>query len=364
MRLVETSRIMRTPFHEATLAAGVTAMTVYNHTQLPLGYGDPEAEYRRLMEGVVIWDVACQRQVQLAGPHAGELAQILCTRDLSTARVGQGKYTAMVDHQGRLINDPLVLRAGDDVWWLSLADGDMLYWARAIAAERGMSVDVSDPGVAPLAVQGPLAENVVAALLGEWIRDIRFFNYHPAEIDGIPMRVGRAGWSKQGGFELYLEDPTRGNDLWNLVMSAGEPFGIGPGAPNAVERVESGLLSFRADTTDETDPFEAGLGKYVDLDAGDFIGRGALLEKRERGLQRSLVGTVFDDDPGVLKSPWPVVADGMVVGSVRVAVVSPQVGRSIGIAMIDVPHNTTGTELGAVGPDGESRFTVASLPFA
>lgn len=354
---------MWTPFHEATLAAGVTAVTVYNHTLLPLSYGDPEAEYRRLMEGVVLWDVACQRQIQLAGPDAGTLAQILCTRDLSAARVGQGKYTAMVDHQGRLINDPLVLRAADDAWWLSLADGDMLYWCRAIASERSMDVEVVDANVAPLAVQGPLAEDVVAALLGDWIRDIRFFAYHRAEVDGIPMRVGRAGWSKQGGFELYLEDATRGNDLWNLVMEAGAPFDIGPGGPNAIERVQSGLLSFRTETTDDTDPFEAGLGKYVDLDAGDFIGRDALLEKRERGLQRSLVGVIFGDNPGVLKNPWPVVVDGQVVGSVRVVVVSPIVGRSIGFAMIDVPYNATGTTLTAIGPRGESSFTVADLPF-
>ncbi|NNF64831.1 MAG: glycine cleavage system protein T [Acidimicrobiia bacterium] len=363
MELVETSRIMWTPFHESTLAAGVTAVTVYNHTMLPLSYGDPEAEYRRLTEGVAIWDVACQRQVQLAGPDAGDLAQILCTRDLSQARVGQGKYTAMVDHQGRLINDPLVLRADDDVWWLSLADGDMLQWCRAIASERQMSVEVSDANVAPLAVQGPLAEDVVAALLGDWIREIKFFNYHRAEVDGIPMRVGRAGWSKQGGFELYLEDATRGNDLWDLVMAAGEPFEIGPGGPNAIERVQSGLLSYRTETTDDTDPFEAGLGKYVDLEASDFIGRDALIEKRERGLQRSLVGVVFDEHPGVLKNPWPVMATGQVVGSVRVVVVSPKVGRSIGMAMIDVPHNVPGTDLVTSSPNGEWSITVAALPF-
>lgn len=358
------SRVMETPYHAATVAAGVTSFTVYNHTLLPMSYGDPAAEYDRLLNGVAIWDVAAQRQIELSGPDAGALAQLLCTRDLSTAKVGQGKYTAMVDHSGRLLNDPLVLCAGEDQWWISIADGDMLHWCRAIAAERGMDVAITDNEVAPLAVQGPLAEEVVAALMGEWVRDIKFFNYHSTEVDGIPLRLGRAGWSKQGGFELYLEDPTRGVDLWNLVLKAGEPFDIGPGAPNSIERVESGLLSYRTDTTDGTDPFEARLGRYVDLDAGgDFIGRDALVQKRERGLQRRLMGAMFDGDAGRLTNPWKVLDSDTLVGSMMVVVRSPRLDASIGIAMVDAPHMEVGTRLTAQGPHGRAAFEVVDLPF-
>ena len=282
-----------------------------------MSYGDEVAEYWRLIDGVVMWDVACQVQVELSGPDACTLAQAVVCRDLSNVPVGQAKYAPMVDHSGRLMNDPLVLRVEADRWWLSLADSDMVCWCRAVGAERGLDVKVTIPDVYPLAVQGPLAEKVMVDLLGEWVRDLGFFRYRATTVEGIPVWVGRAGWSKQGGFELYLLDRHRSSDLWRLVAGAGEPQGIIPGAPNNAERIESFLLSYRGDTPDDVDPFEARLERFLDLDSGiDFIGRDALLQKRADGLKRQLVGVWIEGpEMGALEHPWLVTAGAKPVGA-------------------------------------------------
>ena len=360
-------RVRKSPFFDATVAAGAAAFSTYNHMYMPTSYGDPLAEYWRLVDGVAMWDVAVQRQVQLRGPDAHALAQAVCARDLSTQRVGQGKYTPMVDHSGAIINDPLTLRVDDDTWWISIADLDVLQWCRAIAGERRVEVEVNEPDVSPLAVQGPRGEDVVASLLGDDVRSVRFFHYVDAEVDGIPLKVGRAGWSKQGGFELYLLDGSRGTDLWHLVAEAGAPFGIGPGSPNPIERVESGLFSFYGDNHDDSDPYEVGLGRFVDLDAEvDFIGREALLARRDRGPRHRLVGVVFEG-PAITpnENRWPVRVDGQEIGVVTAAVHSPRVdgGSNIALALIDVPHEAAGTEVIVRSPTGDRAGSTCELPF-
>lgn len=358
-------RVHKSPFFDATVAAGVTHFSIYNHMFMPTYYGDPQAEYRRLTEGVAMWDVAAQRQVEITGIDATDLVDVLSARDVTGCRVGQAKYMPMCDHDGRLINDPLVLRVDADRWWISISDGDMLLWCRAVAFERGLEVSVEEPDVSPMAVQGPKAEDVVAALLGDWVRQIRFFEYRPAEIDGIPLWVGRAGWSKQGGFELYLLDHTRGTDLWELVASAGAPFGIGPGAPNYVERVEGALLSYRADTEWDTDPFEARLDRWLDIDRDtDFIGKAALQRKRAAGPRRRLTGLFVEGEPLAPNShPWPIVIDGDQVGRVRAVAHSPRLRRNIALAMLRTGI-TTDTALEVETEFGDlRRAVVTDLPF-
>ncbi|MEM7288050.1 MAG: glycine cleavage T C-terminal barrel domain-containing protein [Actinomycetota bacterium] len=366
MELALGPRVAKSPFFDATVAAGVTHLSIYNQTYMPVLYGDPEAEYRRLTEGVSVWDVACQRQVELHGPDAAALAQMLCARDLRKQVIGQGKYAPVCDHQGRILNDPVVLKVEEDRWWLSIADGDVLWWARAIAAERRLDVSVSEPDVSPLAIQGPMAEDVVATMFGDWIRDLKYFWFGEAEIDGIPVLVSRSGWSKQGGYELYLRDGSRGVELWNLVLDAGAPYGIGPGAPNYVERIESNLLSFRADTVDECTPLELGLGRFMSLDSDvDFIGKDALVALRDSGtLPRRLVGVWLDEQPtGPNAHPWPASVDGVAVGSVRAVCHSYKFDRPIGLALIDTPFDAAGTVLDVDSETGPRTARVSELPF-
>ena len=324
------------PYYESALADGATTLHPYNRMMIPLGYGDPDEEYRRLVEGVSMWDVGAERQVQLKGPDAATLAQILCTRDLSKAVVGQGKYVALCDHRGTIINDPIALKIADDCFWLSIADSDIGLWARCLAAERGLDVDVSEPDVSPLAVQGPMAEDVVASMFGDWVRDLKYFWFGDAEIDGIPLKIARSGWSKQGGFELYLMDGARGGDLWNLVKEAGQPWDIGPGYPNGSERIESGLLSWAGDCDDQTNPFEVRLARFVDLDVpDDVIGIQALRRIKAEGPKRHQLGIVLDDQRRPGHERWfDVTANGDRVGDMTTGAWSYKLERNIGFGLL------------------------------
>ena len=340
-------RERKSPFYDCTVEDGVTHFTVYNHMYMPVSYGDPEAEYRRLIQGVTMWDVAAERQVEITGPDAERLIRYLTPRDLKDLPIGKGYYVPICDHQGNLINDPVLLRIEDQRFWLSIADADVLLWVRGVAFEGGFDVTTYEPDVSPLAVQGPKARDVIISLFGEWITELQNFWFRETELDGVPVVLQRSGWSKQGGYELYLCDSERGTDLWNKVKAAGQPFGIGPGAPNYIERLESSLLSIGADTLWDSDPFEAGLDKMLDLDRDDdFIGKAALRTLAKSGSRRKLVAIVFDGDPiEPNEHPWPIFIDGNRVGSVRSAGYSPRRKSNIGFALIDRAHQDEGTML-------------------
>lgn len=365
-RITVGPRIRKSPYFDATVAAGVTDMTVYNHMYMPSSYGDFAAEYRRLVETVALWDVAVERQVQVIGPDAARLVQYLVPRDISRMRVGQGRYALLNDAQGRLINDPVLLKLAEDRFWFSIADSDMEYWVGGIASALGMDVEVSEPDVSPLAVQGPNAPLAVADLFGDWIHDLKYFAFRETELDGIPLILARSGWSKQAGYELYLMDGTRGVDLWNRVMSAGLPHGIGPGAPNIVERTEGDLLSWGADTRPDANAFELGMGDFINLDmTHDFVGKDALRRIRDEGPKRRRVGLFVD--PPVLapnEDNWTVrTRGGDPAGTVSIAVPSIRLERNIAIALVDVAHAGVGTELVIETPEGIRAAEVTTLPF-
>jgi aminomethyltransferase len=238
-----------------------------------------------------------------------------------------------------LINDPIVMKLEENRYWLSIADSNIWFWAKAIAAERKLDVRVSEPDASPLAVQGPKAEDVVAAIFGNWIRELKYFWFRDTQIDGIPVLVARSGWSKQGGFEIYLKDANQGTKLWNLVKEAGKAWDIGPGNPNLCERVESGLLSYGGDTDAATNPFEVRLGKYIDLDVdADVIGIPALRQIKARGIQRHQLGVMLEGDRPIASSfGWRrIIKDGQHVGEMTNGVWSWRLKRNIGFALIAI----------------------------
>jgi glycine cleavage system aminomethyltransferase T len=336
--ITPSARLRPSPFFEATLQEGVCAFTTYNHMLMPTSYGKPQEEYWRLLNGVSQWDVAVERQVQLCGPDAGRLAQILAPRDLSRCQVGQGKYVPLCNHEGVLINDPILLKLADDLYWLSIADSNIWFWARAIAAERKLNVQVSEPDASPMALQGPKAVEVVAHVCGDWIRELKYFWFRETEIAGIPVVVARSGWSKQGGYEIYLRDASKGTALWNLFREAGKPWEIGPGNPNWCERVESGLISYGGDTDTTTNPYEVRMGKYVDLHApDDTVGIQALRRIHAEGPKRHSLGVVLDaGDPVTPGFAWnPIYKDGCKVGDLTNCIFSIRLQKNIGFALID-----------------------------
>ncbi|HHZ75237.1 MAG TPA: glycine cleavage system protein T [Rhodospirillales bacterium] len=357
-------RERKSPFFDSTVADGVTHFTIYNHMYMPVSYGDHDAEYRRLLEKVAMWDVAVERQVQISGADAERLVRYLTPRDLKDCPVGRGMYVPLCDHDGRLINDPVILRLAEDKFWLSIANSDVLLWVRAVAAEGNFDVSVIEPDVSPLAIQGPNAEAVAVDLLGEWVRELKYFHFRETMLDNIPLIAGRSGWSKQGGFEFYLRDGSKGAELWDRVKEIGAPYEIGPGAPNPIERLESGLLSYGVDTLPDSDPFEVGLNKMISLDRTDqFIGKTALRRKAEQGLTRKLVGIVINGEPLVPNEhPWPTNVDGKPVGSVRAACYSPRRRENIGIALLSVLYSGLGIKLQIESDSGLKFGEIVPLP--
>ncbi len=363
--IASSRRVRRSPFHDRVMAAGPLRVTVYNHMLLPMGYVAPEEAYWHLLEHVQIWDVAGERQVEIEGRDAVRLVELMTPRPMASCAVGQCRYAPLVDERGGLVNDPVALRLAEDRFWLSLADSDVLLWAKGLAHGLGLDVRVREPDVSPLAVQGPKAGDVLEALLGAWTRELGFFRFREATLEGIPLVVARSGWSKQGGFELYLRDGARGNALWDLVVEAGRPHDIRPGTPSAIERVESGLLSYGSDLTLEDSPRQCGLEGFTKIDKrADYVAREALVREAGTAPDRRLARVVIGGAPteGALL-PWPVSRGGPFggepIGLVTSAEHSPRLGRNIGFAMLPMDAHTPDADLFVHAPDGrmlEARF--------
>jgi len=266
------ARLRRSPFFDATLRAGCKSYTVYNHTFLPSYYDDPVKEYWHLLKHVALWDVAVERNVEISGPDGFEFMQLLTPRDMGSCRVGQGKYVLITDDEGHILNDPVLLRLEENRFWIALADSDILLWAKGVARGSLLDVTVTEPDASPLQVQGPKSKALMADLFGEKVRDLPYYFFTPAELNGIPLLVTRTGWTGEVGYELYLLDASRGEDLWDAVMKAGERYGIRPTGPSDIRRIEAGILNYGADMTIENNPYEVGLGWTVDLGkSADFI---------------------------------------------------------------------------------------------
>jgi dimethylsulfoniopropionate demethylase len=331
-------RIRRTPYTDRVEQAGVRGFSVVNHMLLPKAFRPTvEEDYWHLREHVQVWDVACQRQVQISGPDAAALVQWMTPRDIRKARIGDCFYIPVIDANAGLINDPVMLKLAEDRFWLSIADSDVLLYAMGLALGRGMDVDVREPDVSPLAIQGPKAEDLLAALFGAHIRDIGFFKFGWIEFRGTRQLIARSGYSRQGGFEIYLEGGHLGTDLWDAVWDAGQPYNIAPGCPNLIERIEGGLFSYGNEMTRENNPLEIGLGKFCVLDGSvDYLGRDALRKIAAEGVAREIRGVVFDGPPcPTCSKPWPVKVEDRQVGQITSGIWSPRLERNIGLSLID-----------------------------
>jgi glycine cleavage system aminomethyltransferase T len=357
----------RSPYFEATLRHGCTAYDVYNHMLLPAYYRDPVEEYWHLLKHVTIWDVAVERIVEITGPDAFTFTNQLTCRDLRKCAVGQCKYAPIIDENGGIINDPVLLRLGESHFWLALADSDVLLWAKGVALNSGMQVEIKEPDVAPMQVQGPESKPVMESLFGDAIKGLKYYFCMEATLDGIPVVVSRTGWTAELGYEIYLRDGSRGDELWERVMAAGKPYQIMPIAPCEARRIEAGIFNYRSDMRLENNPFEVtGMERLVELDApGDFIGRRALEKIKADGVSRKLVGVELSGDAlaAELTAYWPVLHKGQRVGHVTDAIHSPRLERNIGYAWVPIELAAVGTELEAAAPGGTLSARVASLPF-
>jgi len=357
----------KSPFFEATLRWGCTAYDVYNHMYLPAYYDDPVAEYWALVNDVTLWDVAVERVVQISGPDGFALANALTCRDLTRCAAGQAKYAPLIAPDGGIINDPVLLRRDEDTFWLCLADSDAYLYAMGLARGWGLDAAVSLPEAYPVQVQGPKARDVMRELAGEAIAGVKYYWTLDTAIAGIPVVVSRTGWTGEIGYEIFLTDPARGDELWETIMEAGAPHGIRPIAPCEARRIEAGIFNYNSDFTLENNPFEVtGMERLVEAQDTDYAGKAALERIREQGVTRKLVGIQAAGDPSFaeITEARPVLAAGRRVGRVTDLVWSPRLERNIGYAWVPIELADPGTELQIQWQTGErTPAQTAAIPF-
>ncbi len=360
MALIAPSRrLRRTPFSDAVEASGVGAYTVYNHMLLPAFFESPEADYHHLKKHVQVWDVSCERQVELRGPDAARLMQTLTPRDLRGMMPGQCLYVPIVDETGGMLNDPVAVKLSEERFWVSIADSDLLFWIKGIANAYRFEVLVDEPDVSPLGIQGPQSDELAARIFGDEIRKLRFFRFGYFDFEGEQYLVARSGYSKQGGFEIYVEGSERGLPLWNALFEAGKDLDVRAGCPNLIERIEGGLLSYGNDMTRENTPHECGLGRFCNTQtAMACIGRDALLRVAKEGPIQQIRPIEIEGRVPACDRVWRITAKGQKIGQVTSAAWSPDHDCTVAIGMVKMTHWDPGTEIEIETHDGMAKGRV------
>ena len=364
---VAKSRRLRSTIYSSRIEKqGLKSYTVYNHMLLPAGSSESlEESYFHLKEHVQVWDVAAERQIQITGNDASELIQLMTPRNLSKSIEGKCYYCPIVDDNGFLINDPVILKFNDNKWWVSIADSDLLLFAKGLSIGKNFDVNISEPNVNIMAVQGPKSFSLMSKVFGKEILDLKFYNFKYYNFNGSSYLIARSGWSKQGGYEVYVENTKSGLELYDHLFEIGKEFDVKPGCPNLIERIESGLLSYGNDMDLYDNPFECGFDKYVNLDTDvSFLGKDKLKKIKSEGINRKLMGVIIDaNEISMTKSLDVKDENNSIIGELRSACFSPYFNKVIGIAMIKKPFYTASQnvkiDLNGNNCDGK----VCDLPF-
>ncbi len=363
--IAKSRRVRSTPYTSRIENQGVTAYTVYNHMLLPAAFGSLEESCDHLKKNVQIWDVAAERQVEISGKDSAKLVQLMTCRDLSKSKVGRCYYCPLIDENGNLVNDPVILKLAEDRWWISIADSDVIFFAKGLASGNKFDVKIFEPIVDILAVQGPKSFDLMEKVFGEKIKELKFFGFDYFTFNGAKHLIARSGWSKQGGFEIYVENTDSGLKLYDHLFEIGKEFNVRPGCPNLIERIESGLLSYGNDFDNNDNPFQCGFDKYINLETDiNFLGKDKLKKIKEKGIDRKLMGVQIDLTKILLTSSLNIKNnDGNIIGELRSACYSPHFKKVIGIAMIKEPYCKASSS-GTIEIDGNSlALKVCDLPF-
>ncbi len=370
------TRIRKSPYFYASRRHGVQSYSVCNRMYHPRHFDNPIAEYWKLVTGVTIWDVGVERQVEITGPDAFAFTNMLTPRDLTKCEVGQCKFVLITDEEGGIINNPVVLRLEDDRFWLSVADGDVLLWAKGVAVHSGLRVNIREADVAPVQIQGPKSKELMVELLGEDVLELGYYYLGVFKLDGMDVIVSRTGYTGEVGYEIYLTQASlHANALWDRVLEVGKPIGLDVIGPCQIRRVEAGILSYGSEIALDNNayssyeflnPYEAGLEWTVDLgQESDFIGKEALERIAVEGVTRKIVGIEIDTDPimGYIEDYLPVARDGAQIGQVSSAFYSPRLRKNIGFALVPIDCTRLGTTLTVQTASGDTAATVVQMPF-
>ena len=360
------TQIRKSPFFEATVRWGAQEFSVYNHMYIPRDFGDPVQNFWNLVNDAILCDVAVERQVEITGPDASKFVQMMTPRDLTKMSVGQCKYILLTNADGGLLNNPVLLRLGENRYWISLADSDILLWAQGLAVNSDLNVTILEPDVSPLQLQGPKSGEVMNALFGGSIMDLKYYWHREVELDGLHLIVSRTGWSSELGYEIFLQDESHGDELWEKIMAVGNQFGLKPGHTSSIRRIEGGMLSYHADADINTNPYELGLDRFVNLEMkADFIGKVALHRIKKNGVRRKQVGLQIECPP--LKGPnntfWDISKNGKILGKVTSAIYSPRLEKNIALAMISVESAEIGNVVDVSTQDETVLGYIVEKPF-
>jgi len=360
------TQIRKSPYSDAALRWGAKGFSVYNHMYIPRDFGDPEENFWNLVNNAILCDVSVERQVEITGPDAARFTQYICSRDISKCEIGECKYVLLTDQDGGVINDPILLKLAEDHFWLSIADSDVLLWARGVAVNTEMDVKITEPDVSPLQLQGPKSRDVLKAAFGDAPTELKYFRFLEYNWHGIPLLISRTGWSGELGYEIYLRDGSAGNRLWEHIMDVGTSLGLRPGHTSTIRRIEAGLLSYQADMTLANNPYELGLDRLINLEMETkFIGKEALKSIKENGIKQKLVGLEIEGDPFIGSNDyfWPLLNDKSKIGTVSSAIYNPRLKKNIALGMVKLKFTEIGTKL-IVDKLGEVRNCyVVSVPF-
>lgn len=360
------TQVRKSPFSDAALRWGAKGFSVYNHMYIPRDFGDPVQNFWNLVNDAILCDVGVERQVEITGPDAAQFTQFLCCRDLSTCQVGQCKYVLITDQDGGIINDPILLKLAENHFWLSIADSDVLLWAKGVAVHSGMDVKITEPDVSPLQLQGPKSRDILRAAFGDAPPELKYYRFMEYDWNGVPLIISRTGWSSELGYEIFLRDGSAGDKLWEHLMEVGVPLGLKPGHTSSIRRIEAGMLSYHADMTLNNNPFEMGMDRLVDLDmAADFISKAALARIKEQGITQRFVGLEITGEAlvGSNDENWPVMRDGRKIGYITSAIHSPRLKKNIALAILENSQATIGNSVMVdLGADTQSA-EVVPIPF-
>jgi len=360
------TQIRKSPFFNSTLQSGCDGFSVYNHMYIPRSFGDPVQNYWNLINNAILCDVSVERQVQITGPDAPEFVQLLTPRNLNDLKIGQCKYVLILCEDGGIINDPVLLRLDSNKYWLSLADSDVLLWAKGVKINSGLNVNITEPDVSPLQLQGPKSKIIMKSVFGNWIDNIKYYHHVKFDFYNIPLVISRTGWSGEFGYEIFLQDQIFGDQLWNRIMEIGKPLGLFPGHTSTIRRIEGAMLSYIADMDISNNPFELGLDRLVDLTMDhNFIGKSALIQIKNKGIKKKFCGFEIDGEP--LNNPTDehleILYNSKNVGYITSSVFSPRLEKNIAMGYLPVQYSDLGFVANAIFEGKVRDIKVVRKPF-
>ena len=360
------TQIRKSPFFDATVRWGAKDFSVYNHMYIPRDFGDPEQNFWNLINNAILCDVAVERQVQIKGPDASKFVQMMTPRDLSNMQVGQCKYVILINQFGGVLNDPVLLRVEDDCYWFSLADSDILFWAQGLNVNKEYDVEIIEPDVSPLQLQGPKSKDIMVKIFGNKILELKYYWFKHFQLGNIKLLISRTGWSSEFGYEIFLLNSSEGDELYETLMNKGKDLGLHPGHTSTIRRIEGGMLSYHSDMDINTNPLELGMEKFIDLDGSfNFVGKDALIEIKKSGIHRKQVGLMIDIEPltGPNTSKWEIINNNKIIGVVTSAVYSPRLKSNIALAMVKKEFSDIGTLLKVNIDNNYVNANIVQKPF-